>query len=66
MILNQDTIARPELHEQVSPVSLFKAAVLQSDIGGPPTDTHTHTFQTNQATGYTLHDLTLTLYSASL
>lgn len=43
MILNQDTIARPELHEQVSPVSLFKAAVLQSDIGGPPTDTHTHT-----------------------
>lgn len=42
MILNQDTIARPELHEQVSPVSLFKAAVLQSDIGGPPTNTHTH------------------------
>lgn len=41
MILNQDTIAHPELHEQVSPVSLFKAAVLQSDIGGLPRHTHT-------------------------
>lgn len=31
-----------------------------------PAQTHTYTFQTNSATGYTLHDLTLTLYSASL
>lgn len=54
MILNQDTIARPELHEQVSPVSLFKAAVLQSDIGGPPTDTHTHTHFPNKL-GYRLY-----------